>query len=146
MTPESTTPGSTSTTSTSRTPRTLAGDAQFLLHASFGPTRASLDALQSKDHESWIREQMAFTPSLLRSRYRKRANPATTEEKEPGVPRTPCEPGSRWQQVALSHDDIGKAIVATGSEIYVAGKFRTDLDPSYVLNGLSVGPLLASVC
>jgi len=145
VTPESTTPGSTSTTSTSRTPRTLAGDAQFLLHASFGPTRASLDALQSKDHESWIREQMAFTPSLLRSRYRKRANPATTEEKEPGVPRTRCEPGSRWQQVALSHDDIGKAIVATGSEIYVAGKFRTDLDPSYVLNGLSAPQSCSSV-
>ncbi|CAE7781068.1 unnamed protein product [Symbiodinium sp. CCMP2592] len=148
VTPESTTPGSTSTTSTPRTPptpRTLAGDAQFLLHASFGPTRASLDALQSKDYESWIREQMALTPSLLRSRYRKRANPATTEEKQPGVPRTPCEPGSRWQQVALSHDDIGKAIVATGSQIYVAGKFRTDLDPSYELNGLSAPQSCSSV-
>ena len=139
VTPVSTTPGGTSTPSTPSMPRTRAGDAQFLLHASFGPTRASLDALQSKDYDSWIREQMALTPSLLRSRYRKRANPAATEEKEPGVPRSACEPGSRWQQVALSHEDMGKKIVATGQQIYVADTFRTDLDPSYTSNSLSVG-------
>ena len=137
----------TSTTSTSgaaespgsgTSSRTKASDAQFLMHATFGPTRASLDELQATDHMPWIKQQMGLSPSLLRSRYRERANPAATSDKEPGVPRTPCEKGSRWQQVALSHDDIGKTIKATGSQLYVAGSFRTDLDPSHTMNGLSV--------
>ncbi|CAE7202317.1 unnamed protein product [Symbiodinium natans] len=140
--------GTSSTSSTSSImlePRSPAGDAQFLMHASFGPTRASLDELQSTDHEAWIKQQMALPATLLRSRYRQRANPAAKEEKQPGVPRTPCEKGSRWQQVTLSHDDIGKPIAVTSSKIFVSGSFRTDLDSNHALNGLSAPQSCGSV-
>lgn len=50
----------------------LQEDAQFLIHSSFGPTRASLAELGTKGHDVWIQEQMALEPSLHRSFYRQR--------------------------------------------------------------------------
>lgn len=56
--------------------------ARFLMHASFGPTRASVDVLASGDTNSnlmsWVAEQineLSTPPSLHRAHLRRRANP-----------------------------------------------------------------------
>lgn len=43
---------------------TLQDAARFLTQATFGPTRAEIDALTTKGLSTWITEQMAMTPSL----------------------------------------------------------------------------------
>ncbi|CAE7208217.1 rbcL [Symbiodinium sp. CCMP2592] len=111
-------------------------DAQFLIQATFGPTRASLAEIGGMDYDAWFEAQLALAPTLLRSHYRTRANPQVSEDKPAGVPRTACEPGSRWMQVTFMSTDVGSRVVANGAQIFVAGALRTSLDASYTKNAL----------
>ena len=54
------------------------------------------------------------------------------------IPRTACEQGSRWSNVAFDRRDVGLPVVATGAEIFVNGKLRTKLDPGLQKNHLSM--------
>ena len=94
-----------------------------------------------------LEAQLSMPPTLLRSHYR--AKPA-------GVPRTSCEPGSRWLQVTFTAADVGARVVANGAQIFVAGaglhwmqptqRIRSHLRcralPSAVIggNGILIGP------
>ena len=77
--------------------------------------------------------------SLLRSYYRSRVNPSAWQKdsiaRSP-IPRSPCEVGSRWSNVAFDLRDVGLQVVATGNEIFVDGQLRSKLDPQLLKNGL----------
>ena len=78
--------------------------ARFLLHASFGPTRKSIDSLASGHVDanliSWVAEQMdelSTPPSLHRAHFRQRANPRNTAVLSTG--------GVREVQTLLAFED-----------------------------------------
>eukprot|EP00434_Breviolum_minutum_P016639 symbB.v1.2.014668.t1/scaffold1075.1/size141427/4 len=129
-----------STTPNTVWPRSDALDAQFLIQATFGPTHSSLAELKGKDsYEAWILEQMELDASLLRSYYRSRVNPSAWQKDSVArspIPRSPCEVGSRWSNVAFDLRDVGLQVVATGNEIFVDGQLRSKLDPQLLKNGL----------
>ncbi len=105
--------------------------ARFLMQATFGPTRAAVDALELRGAElaarrlsegagdawldgalvEWVGAQMGLGPSLLRAYYRERANPRLDTETSTGTVRGPCTVGSRWHRFALTKVDIGKRVV-----------------------------------
>lgn len=62
----------TTTSFTSASPE-LQADSQFLIQATFGPTRASLLELGSTSPEDWIQQQFDLEPSFHRAFYRERA-------------------------------------------------------------------------
>ena len=131
------TPTTSTTTWTFILPeRSQAMDAQFLIQATFGPTRASLAEIGGLDYDAWLEAQLSLPPTLLRSRYRARANPQVSEDKPAGVPRTSCEVGSRWLHNTFTSADVGARVVANGAHIFVAGARRTALDASYTKNSL----------
>lgn len=77
--------------------------------------------------------------SLLRSYYRSRVNPSAWQKDSVArspIPRSPCEVGSRWSNVAFDLRDVGLQVVATGNEIFVDGQLRSKLDPQLLKNGL----------
>ena len=92
--------------------------------------------MSQRVRQAWLEAQLSMPPTLLRSHYRARANPRVAEDKPAGVPRTSCEPGSRWLQVAFTSADVGARVVANGAQIFVAGALRTSLDAAYTKNAL----------
>eukprot|EP00931_Biecheleriopsis_adriatica_P014766 TRINITY_DN1167_c0_g1_i6.p1 TRINITY_DN1167_c0_g1~~TRINITY_DN1167_c0_g1_i6.p1 ORF type:complete len:1841 (-),score=350.18 TRINITY_DN1167_c0_g1_i6:148-5670(-) len=110
--------------------RSRADDARFLMMASFGPTRDTLDSLSQKNFAQWIQEQMHMPVELHREYYRSRANPGfDTETQASGrwTSRSPCSKGSRWQRYALNQMDQYKRIDVTEGKVMIDGGFRTDI-------------------
>jgi hypothetical protein len=95
---------------------------RMLGQATFGATRAEIDALESDGNQDesgifkqWIRDQIALPPSLHRAYYRRRANPRIFKGlvMPQGSSRAACAPGSRWSRYAFSESDRGKEFVLT---------------------------------
>eukprot|EP00931_Biecheleriopsis_adriatica_P083516 TRINITY_DN5709_c0_g1_i1.p1 TRINITY_DN5709_c0_g1~~TRINITY_DN5709_c0_g1_i1.p1 ORF type:complete len:1902 (+),score=308.18 TRINITY_DN5709_c0_g1_i1:193-5898(+) len=127
---------STSPPPSQRATRDMAKDAQFLMQASFGPTRSSLMELSKTNYTAWIQQQMALPVELHRVYFRTRVNPRLTSVVQPGKPKSRCEAGSRWHRFAFSAADIGKRISIKDGTVDVEGFRRTDLDPSRTGNAL----------
>ena len=87
--------------------------ARFLMQASFGPTKAELDAWGTKTFVQWIQEQIDLPPTSHREYFRKRVSPRVASQTLPGRPRGACESLSRWHRFAFTQKDIGKSIVVT---------------------------------
>ena len=68
-------------------------NAQFLMQATFGPTRNSLSGLTGITHEEWVHRQMELPVELHRAYYRQRVNPLSFSGEK--VARGPCDAGSR---------------------------------------------------
>jgi cullin-associated NEDD8-dissociated protein 1 len=115
-------------------PRTKEGDAQFLIQATFGPTRSSLAELQATDYSTWIQTQMDLPAESHRAYYRSRANPRFEIAEPIGSPYPKCSVGSRWQNFAFTFEDKKKPISVQSNEVKVDGVHRMDVDPSYLGN------------
>eukprot|EP00931_Biecheleriopsis_adriatica_P060389 TRINITY_DN3626_c0_g1_i1.p1 TRINITY_DN3626_c0_g1~~TRINITY_DN3626_c0_g1_i1.p1 ORF type:complete len:2436 (-),score=328.82 TRINITY_DN3626_c0_g1_i1:104-7411(-) len=112
-------------------PRSQAADAQFLIQATFGPTRSSLQQLRNSTYEAWIRNQISMPASTHRDYYRERANPHLFNATNPvGRERDRCSKGSRWHALAFSLEDLGKDVLVRRSQVWVAGSLRTELSGS----------------
>ena len=109
---------------------------RFLVQATFGPTRATLQSFDASDAgiTSWIGRQMALPPTLHREYYRRRANPRQATALPTGGLRAACEAGSRWHRMAFSRADEGKTLqvgsTASGGdalrlELRIDGELRT---------------------
>jgi hypothetical protein len=94
--------------------------AQFLIQATFGPSRATvagmtaeLEADPAGAIPAWVRDQMALTPSLHREYYRRRTNPRLDAPVGTGGVYLPCDVGSRWHRQAFTEHDVGHTLSAT---------------------------------
>ncbi|CAK0827543.1 unnamed protein product, partial [Prorocentrum cordatum] len=114
--------------------RTSESDAQFLVQATFGPTRSSLAELSQTTLE--ISSQMTAPVGSHREYYRKRVNSRLIDYPGVGSVRSRCAAGSRWHSFAFSIEDKAKRVQITGNKIYVDGAHRSDIDPAYLGNGL----------
>ncbi|CAK9019081.1 unnamed protein product [Durusdinium trenchii] len=129
-----------STTTTPAPEGSAAEKARFLIQATFGPTMASLAAMEQMNFQQWIDDQMGLPLQSHREFWRQRANPhlsATDEQGDlVGLTRSRCEPGSRWVGYTFQKRDEGKAVKVSNNQIFVDGLRRTDIDPNYAGNGL----------
>ena len=113
---------------------------RFLVQATFGPTRAtlqSLDATTDAGVAKWIDAQIALPPTLHREYYRRRANPRQFTARPTGGLRAACEAGSRWHRFAFSRAAEGKMlqVVSTpsgGAALSIDGELRTEADAGAV--------------
>jgi cullin-associated NEDD8-dissociated protein 1 len=128
------TPAPTPVPTPAPVPRSKEGDAQFLIQATFGPTRSSLAELEATDYSNWIQTQMDLPVSSHREHYRSRANPRLESAVPLGSPYSKCSVGSRWQNFAFTKDDKNKPISVQSNEVKVDGVHRTDIDPAYIGN------------
>merc|ERR1719491_33395 len=80
---------------------------RFLMQASFGASRSSVQELSTMSYSQWIRAQMDVEFDTHRAFYRKRVNPP---EGRLHLARLPCEAGSRWHTFAFTKQDKGKRI------------------------------------
>eukprot|EP00040_Diaphanoeca_grandis_P028845 m.167802 g.167802 ORF g.167802 m.167802 type:complete len:2710 (-) comp31477_c0_seq1:197-8326(-) len=103
--------------------------ARFLLQASFGPTRAEIDAIltsegktsleftndtESQGIEKWITAQLQLPPTLHRVHYRQRVNPRMEGGQYLnfiGPLIKPCDLNSRWITYAFTYRDYGKSLL-----------------------------------
>jgi len=83
---------------------------RFLQQATFGPTRAEIDAWNTSlplEFGKWTKNQMNMDPTLHRAYYRERANARMTLLADnliaPGD--KPCNLHSRWKKYAFSWDE-----------------------------------------
>jgi len=89
--------------------------ARFLTQASFGPTRALLDAVDgatASGAKAWVEAQLALPASEHRVYYRRRANLRLSTPRATGGVRSACFEGSRWHRYALNRDDEGSQLEA----------------------------------
>jgi len=86
---------------------------------------------------------MALPVGSHRAYYRSRVNQRVTRTVAPGSPRTACSAGSRWHNFAFTRHDLQKQISVHSNRVLVGSSHRTDIDPSYVENGVS-GPSTCS--
>ena len=93
--------------------------ARFLMHASFGPNRASLRNLSSAAATStstdaalaaWVTQQAALPASLHRAFFRERASPRLHTTLGTGGVRQPCQNLSRWHRYTMSKEDEGRLL------------------------------------
>jgi hypothetical protein len=97
-------------------PGASAEAARFLQQASFGPSKASISALQALGGPvAWVRAELARPASLHRSYFRERVNPRVLASSPAGRPRRACESGSRWRAYALRAEDVGRLLSVSGS-------------------------------
>ncbi|CAK0794556.1 unnamed protein product, partial [Prorocentrum cordatum] len=130
-------------------------DAQFLIQATFGPTRGSLEELRQTTVESWVRTQFSLPAGSHREYYRKRVSSRLTDAPLVGSQRSRCAAGSRWHAFAFSVADVGRRVNVTGNRTrnscgrfscrrggsgYVDGAHRSDIDPALSGNGLPASP------
>jgi len=104
--------------------RSTALDAQFLMHATFGPTRESLKHLGSMSYKEWIKQQIDLPMSSHREEYRSSVNPAFDTNIKSGYfsEVTPCSKGSRWVGHVFKKSDVGKWVRVRDGNIEIAGK------------------------
>jgi len=124
-------------------------NARFLIQATFGPTRAGLDALQRGTYEGWVTEQVGLATESHREFYRQRTNPrfGGAESFDGGQPRSPCAPGSRWHRFAVTSRDRSKRIEVRSSKLFVDGRFRTDVQGSPLASSwIGLGNYSGFVC
>ena len=111
---------------------------RFLVQATFGPTRATLqsvDATNETGIANWINDQIALPPTLHREYFRRRANPRQFTARPTGGLRAACETGSRWHRFAFNRAAEGKMlqVVSTPSgraALSIDGELRTEADAS----------------
>ena len=113
--------------------------ARFLMHASFGPSRASLRDLSSAGATSastdaalaaWVTQQAALPASLHRAFFRARASPRLQATLGTGGVRQPCQNLSRWHRYTVSTEDEGRVLAFSQGEdgsttLQVDGATRT---------------------
>lgn len=133
---ETTTPAPAAYLAELEAERSAAKDAQFLMQATFGPTRAELAKLQGMPYVEWIREQMALPAGSHREYLRRRVNPRLSDDEPRAALRGLCTKGSRWVNYAFQTSDVGKSVVVEGNRIKVDGSLRTGIDPNFVGNGM----------
>ncbi|CAJ1395594.1 unnamed protein product [Effrenium voratum] len=110
--------------------RTRERDARFLLSASFGPTRKSLEQLGQVSHGEWLRQQMELPAGSLREFYRARVNPfyeVEVDSKSSFTPRSACAVGSRWRRHVFTLEDQGRKVEVKNGQLLVGGAFRSDV-------------------
>eukprot|EP00931_Biecheleriopsis_adriatica_P067095 TRINITY_DN4129_c0_g1_i1.p1 TRINITY_DN4129_c0_g1~~TRINITY_DN4129_c0_g1_i1.p1 ORF type:complete len:1919 (+),score=336.86 TRINITY_DN4129_c0_g1_i1:71-5827(+) len=126
-------------------PRTKEADAEFLIKATFGPTRASLAELGNEpSYESWIDRQLKLPAETHRPYYRARVNSQTDIALHAGAPRQRCAVGSRFHRFAFTLQDVGKPISVQNGQVFVDGDLRTDIDPAREGNELGAAALACS--
>jgi len=90
---------------------TAEDDARFLMRATFGPTRSSLEVKQGKSNSDWIQDQMdpaKFPMESHREYYRKHVNPPFKPRVMPRFEaRGAAEEGSRWHRFTITVSDDG---------------------------------------
>ena len=108
--------------------------AKFLMHATFGPTRAELTNVtarlsrrpEAEVFADWVAEQINLPPTLHREFYRARANPRV---RAGAVGRRACEALSRWHRYSVTVRDINARVrVSTTdgvSSLHIDGLLRT---------------------
>ena len=119
--------------------------AQLLLTGTFGPRRSEIAELsrrlesssKSDAAETWVRQQMALSPTLHRAFFRRRANMRVDPEQRTSElrvgqsgERRACELHSRWHRYALTMADVGKPVtISVGADgkrtLRVNGTLRT---------------------
>lgn len=132
------------------TPSVIAS--RFLAQATFGPTAAQINRLAGSEEgsgalsaasgdaageavllTSWMAEQRALAPTLLRAYYRERASPRPEPPMrvQPGGARGGCETGARYRRFALVSDDHTAALSYSGGVLYVDGEARTEMASAF---------------
>ena len=108
-----------------RTITSLQKASRFLVQATFGPTRATLesvDATTGAGFTKWIEDQMALPPTLHREYYRRRANPRLFTARNAGGVRAPCQAGSRWHLFSFNRADEGKKLRVNKAVLRIEGE------------------------
>lgn len=115
--------------------------AQFLMGATFGQTRASIEEIRSMGTnnderiENWLDAQMALPAGLHRAYYRRNVNTPTNMQIRSTGPSHPCQETSLWQRAAFSQMDRGKIVEVTDIDggllsLSVNGVVRTEVAAS----------------
>ena len=85
---------------------------RLLRQATFGPSRSGIrDYISVHGTDpvagpaAWVAAQQRLRPTLLRQHLRERSNPRQLRTSQVGVPRGPCESGSRWHRHAFTIRD-----------------------------------------
>eukprot|EP00971_Amphidinium_carterae_P011578 227842-Amphidinium_carterae.1 len=112
------------------------------MQATFGPSRESLRELgEHSDYMSWIRTQMQKPVGSHREYYRARSNSRTVlrglVQSEIMTARSRCSAGAMWNRFAFTADDINLEVVADGTNIYVNGTFRTNINSDYSFHNIT---------
>ena len=82
-------------------------NAQFLMQATFGPTRNSLSEFAGITHEEVGAPTDGAALELHRAYDRPRVNPLSSSKEE--VARGPCDARSRWSQFVFTLADVARA-------------------------------------
>ena len=116
--------------------------AYFLIQATFGPTRQTIQSLSAgmtqaassvkAKIEDWIQAQISLQPNYHRAYYRQRVNPRQQAPVGSGAAKMPCDIGSRWHNFAFTGLDIGRNLTVTplgggGFKVKVDGVVRTEI-------------------
>ena len=119
-------------------PRAVA--ARFLMRASFGPTRQSIEDFLNEHGGSpraWLEAQMEVPATGHRAFLRRHSNPRMPDgaHTDTGVIRSACSGSSRWNRFAFSDDDVLQTIdvVDAGAgqlALSVLGSVRTVVNAS----------------
>eukprot|EP01043_Picozoa_sp_COSAG02_P000106 COSAG02_NODE_2_length_75708_cov_87.013953_9_plen_2901_part_00 len=111
--------------------------AQFLMSATFGQTRASIDQIRSMGSTNderitnWLDAQMSLPAGLHRAYWRRNVNtPVSTPNRQSG-PSHPCQENSLWHRFAFSERDQGRIVDVTetteGYSLSINGVVRTEV-------------------
>ena len=130
--------------------------ARLLMQATFGPTTASLQNVDSSSGSvrDWLSDQMQQPPSLHREYYRQRVNPRRTQSMGPlpsGSVRSACRAASRWHRFALTKSDEGSDLVIEqssaggGFTLRVDGSLRGEV-ASFDAPSFAVAPATYTIC
>jgi hypothetical protein len=117
----------------------------MLLQGTFGPTNADITSVlntvgkggqnertaptidtETTTAAAWVEAQMTLSPTLLRPKYRRSANPRIYHDSSSGGAAEPCEVGSRWNRFAFDSADIGKVLEVVS--VPSLQKFRLSID------------------
>lgn len=92
--------------------------ARFLLQATFGPTKADIDALPAKGFATWITEQMALPPTLHKDATNADFTTFNTDVNKTRA-ETPNRQAAWWKTVLTSPDQLRQRVAFALSEIFV---------------------------
>ena len=116
--------------------------ARFLMRATFGPTRRSIEEFLTEHRGSpaaWIKDQIAAPATLLRAFHRRHANPRISDEDVPLLwaarVRSACSGGSRWNRHAFGGNDLNQILDVTsagadGFALSILSITRAVVDPA----------------
>ena len=114
--------------------------ARFLMRATFGPTRRSIEEFLAEHRgspEAWIEDQIATPATLLRAMHRRYSSPHISDADRPLLwtarARAACSGGARWSRFAFGFGDINTNLdVTTAGVMSIFSVLRTVVDPTTI--------------